>query len=517
MSEQAEEPMAGKSPKRIMILEPTMDAAHRHVPVAIDLFAGCGGLGEGLASAGIRVAVALELHPQPALTYAFNHPTTDVLFGDIRRLSMELLQERVRVRAGDKCVDLVVGGPPCQGFSTAGKKDADDPRNLLFYQFVRVVDTFRPRMFLLENVPGFKKMYGGAAFSKASQLFSELGYELTDTLVNAAEYGVPQRRLRFAMVGYLPGAVRAFAWPSPTHDDSSASGSLSLFPSSLAPYVTVEEALDDLAFLEPGWEAHRHQGHARSDFQRERRNGYEYLFNHLATRHRERAVAMFAHIAEGATIGSVPETLRSAKRTMARLRREDISNAVLAIPDDLIHYQHDRIPTVREMARLQTFDDDYVIFGKRTSGFVERRVDVPQYTQVGNAVPPLLARAWGHALLRALHAKPGDLRDVEFRRSRHRWVLGSSGYTGYTLSPKAVDVDNLMDTTGRRWPLPTSVVDTPVMEAESPVDWKAQPRTERRRQWAPGVTIPRGIRRQPGAQAPLHGAGSGRHDHSDRH
>jgi len=457
-------------------------------PVAIDLFAGAGGLSEGLESAGIRVVAATELHPQPALTYAFNQPNTSVLFGDIRELSLDFLAETVRHRTGKIEVDLVVGGPPCQGFSTAGKKAPTDPRNSLFYHFVRVVEYFRPRMFLLENVPGFKKMHDGQAFSRCSHMFRALGYSTVDATLDASHYGVPQRRQRFIMVGWLPGAAAPFPWPLQTHGDVGTNEELPLFPSKLLPFITAEEALDDIAFLEPGWESHRHQEAARTDYQRERRNRCNLLFNHLATRHRPKAATIFSFIREGGTISSVPPSLRSAKRTMARLDRKSISNAVLALPDDIIHYRHDRIPTVREMARLQSFDDDYVFLGKRTSGFLERRVDVPQYTQVGNAVPPLLGRVLGAALLKCLGGIQQDLRDLRQRRERHKWIRGSSGFAGYTLDPTAQGKIAITDIRGRIHPLPASTDDIPVAQSKSPFEWKVYATPPMRGQWAPTVT-----------------------------
>lgn len=456
---------------------------------AVELFAGAGGLGEGLSSAGIHVAVAQELHPQPALTYAFNHPESTVLFGDIRQLSVDYLTECLSNMTGRKTVDLVVGGPPCQGFSTAGKKIADDPRNSLFLQFARVVTHLKPRMFLMENVPGFKKMHGGAAFTQATEIFSNLGYCLMDTILDAADFGVPQRRRRFVMVGWLPDKVGGFQWPAPTHGEQKRN--LSLFDDAVtAPYETAEGALDDIAFLEPGWEAHRHRSKPSSAYQRSRRYGCDLLFNHLATRHRKKAQTMFSHIDEGSTITSVPDEYRSAKRTMARIDRSSISNAVLALPDDLIHYSHDRIPTVREMARLQSFDDDYVFFGKRTSGFVERKVDVPQYTQVGNAVPPLLGRALGSAIVAALGGTSRDVRKIDERRRRHAWVSGTSGFTGYTVLPAAQEALSLFDTSGKQWPLPIAEEDVPVRDQEQLYDWKKRPRPGKRSQWCPGVKVP---------------------------
>lgn len=458
----------------------------RKPPVAVTLFSGAGGLCEGLEAAGFRVSVASELHPQPALTLAFNHPDTQVIVGDIRHLSTDLIKAKLVKATGSERVDLIAGGPPCQGFSTAGKKSSADPRNDLFRQFARIVAHFRPQIVLLENVPGFKKMYDGRVFREASNLFSDLGYNLEDCLLTASSFGVPQRRQRFVMVGVLRGKLDRFEWPQPTHGEPT---SFSLFPSDplgLKSQVTVLDALEDIAFLEPGWEAHRHRSPCVSDFQVERRGELKLVFNHLATRHRARAVQMFEHIPEGGTISAVPKGLRSAKRTMARLDRHRVANAVIALPDDFIHYRHSRIPTVREMARLQTFDDDYVFFGKRTSGFVERRVDVPQYTQVGNAVPPILARAIGVALLRALGREIRDVREIERRRERHSWVCGSSGFAGYTLAPTASDDLSLWSQDGAVLPFPVFNSDPRVSDSDPLVHWVSRPNPVRG-QWSPGV------------------------------
>jgi len=144
-----------------------------------------------------------------------------------------------------------------------------------------------------------------------------------------------------------------------------------------------------------------------SEYQRQRRLHTGTLFNHLATKHRKATVNMFRRLVPGKTIRSIPEEHRSGKQRMRRLTPNDASSAILALPDDYIHFQRHRILTVREMARLQSFDDDYVFLGKRTTSDLSRRVDVPQYTQVGNAVPPILARALGVAIIRALGGSSG--------------------------------------------------------------------------------------------------------------
>jgi DNA (cytosine-5)-methyltransferase 1 len=190
---------------------------------------------------------------------------------------------------------------------------------------------------------------------------------------------------------------------------------------------------------------------------------------------------MFRHIPEGGTISAVPLELRSAKRTMARLDRNSISNAVLALPDDFVHYQQDRIPTVREMARLQSFDDDYIFMGKRTSGFMERKVDVPQYTQVGNSVPPLLARAIARSILSMLGADQGDIRNLSARRISASWIRGSSARAGYTLDPAAKL--KLYTVAGASIPLPIDATPERVADSRPLIKWVTAPRAGLKRQW----------------------------------
>ncbi|MCP5329296.1 MAG: DNA cytosine methyltransferase [Steroidobacteraceae bacterium] len=457
-------------------------------PIAVDLFSGAGGFSEGLAQAGIRTVLAQELHPQPALTHVFNHPEAIGLVGDIRQLRPELISHLIQKHHGCSTIDLVVGGPPCQGFSTAGKKDKNDPRNTLFDNYCDIIAHLRPRALVLENVPGFKKMYGGKMYQAALSRLSDLGYVVSDRVLNAVEYGVPQRRKRFVLVGVRSDVGMDFVWPEATHSNPEARCEADLFLEPRKGFVSVEDAISDLAFLGPGMEAHRHQSPIGTPFQAERRHA-DLLFNHLATQHRQKAVETFKLIGEGETINSVPSGAKSAKKTMARLNRRHISNTVLALPDDLIHYHHDRIPTVREMARLQSFDDEYVFIGKRTSGFMDRKHDVPQYTQVGNAVPPLMAREIGKALVRMLGRPTRDLRNLEERRRRLSWVHGSSGYSGYTLSKAAERGLVLYDVTGSTIELPIDETPTQVQERPGMEDWRGSRHEMPKKQWAPGVSL----------------------------
>jgi DNA (cytosine-5)-methyltransferase 1 len=468
-----------------------MSRTNKKQLLAIDLFSGAGGFSEGLESCGIKVILAQELHPQPALTLAFNHIGTSVIVGDIRNLELETMKEVINRKYTGELIDIVVGGPPCQGFSTAGKKDENDKRNNLFKYFCNVVSEFYPKVIILENVPGFKKLYGGRIYQEALVSFQELGYNLKDDIVNAVGFGIPQRRQRFVMVGVRKDLNKEFQWPDATHQDPEKAADL--FSMHKKSGATVFDAISDLEFVQPGYEGHAYKTEAISDFEKERRSQNGRVFNHLATRHREKAVKMFSYISEGSTINSVPPEFRSSKRTMARLDRNKISNTVLALPDDLIHYSQDRIPTVREMARLQTFDDDFVFLGKRTSGFVDRKVDVPQYTQVGNAVPPLLAKAIGLKVVEMLGVAPTDIRNKAIRVKRHEWLRGSSGYTGYALSDEAQL--EIFDIFGTPIDLPIDMGQPKTTNLPSLVEWKENGKTGSKRQWAPGVKRVRGERR----------------------
>ena len=282
-------------------------------PTAIDLFSGAGGLSEGLLAAGINVAVAVENHPHPALTHAFNHPGTSVLCGDIRSLSLDCLASHIENRTGRTKVDLVAGGPPCQGFSPAGKQDPYDPRNKLLEEFLRVVGHFMPRMFLFENVPGFAKLYDGKAVHRVLDAFWELGYKVhavdNDSdyypseypILNAVWYGVPQRRRRLLLVGWLEDEIeKPFSWPAITHTSDvptnphfQKNGVKKRLPN-----VTIEDAIGDLAFLSAGLECHS-RPESYSDYQEHRGRNSDLIFNHLATKHRIGTVNMFRRLVPG--------------------------------------------------------------------------------------------------------------------------------------------------------------------------------------------------------------------------
>ena len=353
-------------------------------PVAVDIFAGAGGLSEGLLSAGIHVAVAVEGHPDPALTHAFNHAGTSVLCGDLRKLAPDDLLSAVKKQTGQKNLDLVAGGPPCQGFSCAGKQDRKDSRNQLLKHFTRIVEHCKPRMFLFENVPGLALFDNGRTIRKLMDDFWRIGYRMygidNDSeyypgeypIVNSAWHGVPQLRRRLILIGWRPGQLsRDLEWSvAPT----SNRGGGSVPEPEVSRAITVREAIGDLEFLPGGMESHEFVLKSTSAYQDSRRANTNILFNHLATKHRPHTISMFRKIGPGKTINSVATEFRSGKQRMRRLVADGVASAVLALPDDYIHYSRHRIPTVRELARLQSFDDDYVFMGKRTTSDAAHKV-----------------------------------------------------------------------------------------------------------------------------------------------
>lgn len=398
----------------------------------VDLFSGAGGFTEGLllaqtSQARFRLVAASDLHEPAAAThknrfnaqlgidYAFL--TSDIRKNDFREKFLSLVEDT----CGKAQVDVVVGGPPCQGFSVFGLRNHDDPRNDLFRPYLKVVQALRPKYFVMENVPGLETMYGGKTVELIHQAVAKMGpdkYGVVGPIrVNAADFGVPQTRERVLFIGY-----RADQTPIEK-----------ILPTHSGPYITVKQAIGDLAFLR-GWEestTYRSDQPARTEFQKSSRLGRWHqlngktrsdfsLKNHEASRHTPDVIARFAMMEPGKGFDSIPQALwdghlQSSKRWCVRLNPDQPSYTVVTLPDDFVHYDKPRTLTVREMARLQSFDDTFEFLGPRTSGGggkgnKKRNSALPQYTQVGNAVPPLLAKAVGEVLLRALQSKENQKR-----------------------------------------------------------------------------------------------------------
>jgi len=377
----------------------------------IDLFAGAGGLSEGLAAAGFHGLFANEFIPSFAATYGRNHPSTEVNTSDIRSLDPHAIRKRLGIER--EALDLLAGGPPCQGFSiNAPVRSVHDKRNHLFKDFLRFVDAFAPRAVLIENVPGLVSFEHGATLHAILDALAELGYGADVRILGAAYYGVPQMRWRTVIIGLRGKNLPSSAFPEPTRHAPIRPNFTAVFDGrsllkiptaeTSAPFVTVKEALDDLPPLSNGVQGERIKPYAHAptcDYQRRARVGSPGVINHEAPRLSAINIRRLGHIAPGGNWTDIPDDLlpkgmRAARKSdhtkrYGRVHPDGLASTILTKCDPhwgaYFHYSQDRSFTVREAARIQSFPDHFVFTGKQAQ----------QFAQVGNAVPPLLAQAVG--------------------------------------------------------------------------------------------------------------------------
>lgn len=426
---------------------------------AIDLFCGAGGCSEGLIQAGFDILFSSDISEMAERTYTNRHKQLGIIQGynthfersDIRNLTGDFIWNKIKnlkwfhdgERSLPSTIDLMIGGPCCQGFSRAGRRDKNDPRNILFGEYVRIINEIRPRYIVLENVEGFMDMqfvdYIGLSGTKYPEgsvtpdiLKNELnliGYEtLEPKILNAADYGVPQRRNRVVFIGYRKGE-KAPSYPSPLLTQEN--------------HISLKDAIADLNMTNK-------KNNKLSRYQIESRNGRTPTIYGQPIPVKERITCTelpkisdivqerFSLFKEGETgailkkrikncgidISDKPslielcskqfnlsskqvinlfknkianneqiDILLTKKNIRQRLSASTPSATIVTIPDDYINPWENRTFSVRELARCQSFDDSFEFLGKRTTGGLLRRVEIPQYTQVGNAVPPLLAKA----------------------------------------------------------------------------------------------------------------------------
>ncbi len=370
-------------------------------PIVIDLFAGSGGLMLGLAMAGFHSVIANEIHKDPCKTIRRNFPNVTVVEGSITDFTGEELIKAAgytREQLGD--IDLIAGGPPCQGFSTAGLKNPADVRNNLVGEFVRIVIELRPKYFLMENVSGLKTMYGGKLFDQLLDRFTESGYKFHYKIVKASDYGVPQHRKRLVILGARDGEAPEF--PEPTHGDTLKQTGLFTNPN-LKPYVTIADALGDLPIINQGEICTQYQEEPKTEYQKYLRTGSSQIYNHEASKHRQTTMDYYALVPSGGTALHIPIELRKKKQGIQRWPLNGQSRTITTEPTDFLHPTLNRIPTIRELARVQSYPDNFEFLGQRTTGNQMRRLGYcSQSQQVGNSVPPLLAKALGLSIIKSL-------------------------------------------------------------------------------------------------------------------
>ncbi len=346
-------------------------------PTVIDLFAGVGGLSLGFEQHGFDVTLANEYDPSIAAAYEKNHTHTKMIVGDITSLDLQAVFGKYQGKT-----DVVIGGPPCQGFSQKGqRKTIHDERNFLFKYYVKVVELVHPTYFVMENVPNLLTAEKGYFLHEIIELFNAMGYQLKTGVLNASDFGVPQNRRRAVIIGKLNAPAPDLPTPQETT-------------------VTIWDAISDLAFLSSGEgkEEQPYPNAPQSDYQRKLRGKCNVLHNHVVTRHSPLALERLAMIPPNAGKEVLPEehlTKSIYSGTWTRMRKDEISVTITTRFDTpssgkFTHPYLDRAITVREAARIQSFPDDFIFIGTKCS----------QMKQVGNAVPPFLAGAIAETIMK---------------------------------------------------------------------------------------------------------------------
>lgn len=321
----------------------------------IDLFSGSGGFSLGFDMAGFSNIFSVEYDKEICPTYKYNFPEHNLLECDITKLTNEEIRELIK----DKKVDVVIGGPPCQGFSMAGnigRQFVDDPRNHLFKEFVRVVELVKPKCFVMENVARLYTRLNGDTRREIIQCFEEIGYQVEARVVCAADYGVPQNRHRVLFIGRQKGnALNTIYFPEKL----------------IGKPKTVKEAIGHYPVLKSGESSS--------------------IPNHEAMVHSEQMLEKMSYVKDGGGREDIPVEIRPEKGDVRKYIRYNSNQPSICITGDMrkvFHYEQNRALTVRELAAIQTYPDEFIFLGNKSV----------QQQMVGNSVPPLLAKSIAEAV-----------------------------------------------------------------------------------------------------------------------
>ena len=352
----------------------------------VDLFSGAGGLSRGFYDAGYNVVLGVDFDDAALQTFKANHGNAEAMKLDLFdhnniNVIVDFLKEK------NIELDVLVGGPPCQGFSIAGPRDMNDKRNTLYLAMVKLAATLKPQAVVLENVPGMLQTNGGIGAKRIIEDFAEIGYKMTPKLLYAPDYGIPQIRKRVFFVG-LRDSENAFEFPEPFVDSKD--------------YVTCEDAISDLPSLQTsdgeivyGEEIQEYETEPKTEYQKMMRKNSKSVRNHIGSIPIEKTKKMISLVPEGKNYKALPEEYRGMYKYHEALTRYNSKKPSLTINTghrSHFHYKYNRIPTVRESARLQSFPDDFIFYGNKSQ----------QYKQVGNAVPPMLGQVVAKKILEYL-------------------------------------------------------------------------------------------------------------------
>ncbi|KFC19316.1 DNA methyltransferase [Chryseobacterium sp. FH1] len=391
----------------------------------IDLFAGCGGLSLGLHNAGWEGLFAIEKSPDAFKTLEFNLINKKKHFDwpdwlpqqnhEINSV-LDTYVENLKSLRGK--ISLIAGGPPCQGFSMAGRRDETDQRNDLINSYIKFVEYVQPKMIFFENVKGFtmefkKNKEKGIAYSSVvTKKLQDLGYFVKGMLVNFGEYGVPQKRTRFILIGIKNNMVDSSQELVDNFFTSLSANSFSFLKrKGLSKDTTLEDAISDLlksngtkespdtsSFQAGIYSSNKtnYQAYMRKNIRKEIADSHRFPKHLQSTSDRFKVILELSNNRRNLDLSKdIRERYNLKKHTIIPLCGSSKSPTITTLPDDYIHYLEPRILTVREYARIQSFPDWYEFKGKYTTGGKRRTQEVPRYTQIGNAIPPLFAEQSG--------------------------------------------------------------------------------------------------------------------------
>lgn len=372
----------------------------------LDLFSGAGGLSYGLSLAGLKGVIAIEKNEDAFKTYNYNILEKG-LYEWPKSISKraydieDFYNDHIDFLLNNKDIDLIAGGPPCQGFSMAGKRNRSDTRNELSYIYIKYIEILKPKMIFLENVEGYNLSFSEQEQSVASIVeakLSDMGYSTYSKIINMADYGIPQLRKRYILFACKDFEAKLF------FEKLERVSERFLRNNNLCKDITVDEAIGD---LKKG-KQRKKEGNFIFGKYRNPTSSYQVFMrrnvlsnsnpnSHRFVNHSKFIISKFKRImkitgdSQRTLTPDERKSLSITKRNITALKKGNICRTITSIPDDYVHYIEPRVMTPRECARIQGFPDDFHFLGKYTTGGELRKFDVPRYTQIANAIPPLFS------------------------------------------------------------------------------------------------------------------------------
>ena len=398
----------------------------RSSPTAMDLFSGAGGITLGLLNAGFNVVHCVDLDQGCEATHRRNFPSIPFKRAAVEKLKGADILRETGLRRGE--LDVLIGGPPCQGFSIIGQREIWDPRNGLFREFIRIAKELKPKCVVIENVSGLATLAAGRVLADIRDAFRSAGYNIECAELLAAQYGVPQMRWRMFFIGWRLDQGKKGGFPQPTHGRASIGDLVpnrTITLDECAGFVTIREAIGDLPVIEAGQVGAKYRRGPRGSYQEAMRDGAPpHVATHYAPRLSLQNIARIRALQPGQDWRDLPRHLlplgmrralrKDHTRRYRRMQWLGVARTIITRFRDpksgeYTHPEQHRTISIREAARIQSFPDWFIFEGTYSQ----------QYEQVGNAVPPLLAKAVGMELREMLSGR----KTVSSERVKSRYVI----------------------------------------------------------------------------------------------